>query len=219
MNLRTIAICIAALALTVSALAQAEGAAGQGSQLLVAASSGMPGSLQVLLRADVQYDLKLTQTQKSRIETIRQKEGQAIAASAGKKVNPPVSRKDLEQRIAEDNRQAENVLTDDQKKRLQEIKLQLRGSTAILDPDVQKELDITEGQKAQIQDLRVQQTSQIRAQMQSGEFRRSKMSVIVRKLRTQLSASLIKLLTPDQTAKLKEMTGKPFQIQQPSGRG
>lgn len=219
MNFRTITICIAALALSASALAQDEGSAGQSSQLLTVASSGMPGSLQVLLRPDVQYDLKLAQTQKSRIETIRQKEGQAIAAAAAKKANPPVSRRDLDQRIVEDNRLAESVLTDDQKKRLLEIKLQLRGSTAILDPDVQKELDITDGQKAQIQDLRVQQTAQIRAQMQNGEFRRTKMSKIVKNLRTQLSASLMKLLTPDQTAKLKEMTGKPFQIQQPTGRG
>ncbi|HVT13483.1 MAG TPA: hypothetical protein VHE55_14560 [Fimbriimonadaceae bacterium] len=219
MNFRTITLCVAAFALSISAFAQDGDTQEHGSRLTTVSSNGAPGSLQVLQRRDVQIDLKLTAAQASRIATIQQKEIQAIEAVAGKKNGSSVTRRDFEQRIADDNRLAENVLNDDQKKRLQEIKLQLRGNTAILDPDVQKELDITDDQKAQIENLRNQQTAQLRTHMQNGDLGHMKMSVILKSLRQQLSASLIKLLTPEQSEKFKEMNGKPFQIMPTSKQG
>ncbi len=219
MNFRTITLCIAAFALSIPAFCQEGDSQEHGSRLTTVASYGAPGSLQVLRRRDVQIDLKLTAAQKTRIETIQQKEVQAIESVAGKRGGTSVTRHDFDQRIADDNRLAENVLTDDQKKRLQEIKLQLRGNTAILDSDVQKELDITDDQKAQIENLKSQQTVQLRTHMQNGDLARMKMSGILKSLRQQLSASLIKLLTPEQSEKFKEMNGKPFQIMPATRQG
>jgi len=183
----------------------------------------------VLLRSDVQEDLKLSDEQKTKLETMRQSlrggrrgggrrnGGDGAGGAGGGERQPRGERPTREQMEAQreaQQKQINDLLTPDQQKRLKEIQLQLAGSQAIVNPEVQKDLALTDAQKTKIASL--QKTFRdamgaIRERVQKQEITREQSGESMRKNNDVLREELQKVLTPEQAAKLKAMGGKPFE--------
>ncbi len=112
------------------------------------------------------------------------------------------------------------ILKPDQLKRLKEIELQQQGAQAFSDPDLQKELKLTDDQKEKIktinEDARSEMRSIFQGAGQGGD--RQEMMKKMQALRKETLENSLAVLTKDQQAKYKEMTGKPFQVKF-EGRG
>lgn len=121
-----------------------------------------------------------------------------------------------EQRAAMAKRQEEarkelaTVLTEAQMKRIGEIRVQLAGVRAVMQPDMQKSLNLTTEQITKISDLQTKQREANMALFQnqdlSQEDRRTKME----NNNKVLDSEIVKVLTADQNSRLKAMGGKPF---------
>lgn len=196
------------IALFVAALAIAGLSFGQGAST----GSGGPKSIQLLMRPDVQADLQLSNGQKVQLNAIRERTAKQMKNAPAQGQNMAGMRAMMAQRLEQDNREAEALLSETQRNRLAEIKLQLQGDFVLLDPEVQKNLEFSDFQKSQAQALQAQQQERMREEMRSGSFSHGKMMVVMKRLQGQYAASLMKLLTPEQSAKLKTLKGRPFQV-------
>jgi Spy/CpxP family protein refolding chaperone len=101
----------------------------------------------------------------------------------------------------------EGILLPPQTARLKEISLQVRGTGALSDPEVAKQLGISEQQQAQLEKVREEQGEKMRA-LFSGDNRdqaREKMA----ELRKESSDRALAVLTAEQRDKFEKMKGKP----------
>lgn len=124
-----------------------------------------------------------------------------------------------EQRMAMAKRQEEarkelaTVLTEAQMKRIGEIRVQLAGVRAVMQPDMQKSLNLTTEQITKISDLQTKQRAANQAlgeKVRNQEMTREDVMKSMENNNKILDAEIAKVLTAEQNAKLKEMGGKPF---------
>jgi Spy/CpxP family protein refolding chaperone len=213
-------VTILAVALCAAAMAQ------RGGGMFFGRGGGNPG--QLLGRHDVQKELNLSDDQKTKIEAIRQKQRedmqafrQANAPADGGQPDFTKLRAEMEKMQKEQQKEFDAILTPDQGKRLKEISIQLGGNGAIMRPEVQTDLGLTDEQKGKIKDLQDKQQAamqEIREKMQNGELDREQMRPLMEKNRKIMDDELGKILTDAQKAKLKELGGKPF-TQEPDDNG
>jgi len=212
MKPRTILFSLLLVALTAtSALAQNQGGRRFGGR------GG--GVARLLFRSDVQTDLQLTADQKTKLDALRTSmRGQRGGAGGG---TPPTA-DEMKARRDEQQKQVAAILTPEQVKRLGEIAIQVAGDQAVLEPDVQKQLDLTADQKAKIKDLQDKQreaNQSIRDKVQSGEIQRDASRDLMQKNNQAMSDEIHKLLTEAQLAKLKTLGGTPFKADETTNRG
>jgi hypothetical protein len=89
----------------------------------------------------------------------------------------------------------------------------LAGNLAAADPGVQKDLAVTDAQKSSIKTLMQKAQDANRAvfdKMRNGDIDREEFPQIMRQNAQILKDELGKILTDDQKAKIKAMSGKPF---------
>ncbi|MBS1726888.1 MAG: hypothetical protein JST51_09220 [Armatimonadetes bacterium] len=206
----------------------------------------------LLTRQDVQDDLQLTAEQKTKVAALAKKymgqrggpggggpggggpggfggpppggggQGGPPGGGGGGDFDPDEMRAQMEKRQAEEKKAVAEILTDAQEKRLAEIKVQMQGNQAVMDPEVQKKLGITDDQKDQIQvamdDVR---ENMPRPDFSSGERPDpQQMQAQMKKMQAQMDEAIGKVLTADQKAKLKALGGKPFKRVDPKpGQG
>ena len=124
-----------------------------------------------------------------------------------------------EQRMAMAKRQEEarkelaTVLTEAQMKRIGEIRVQLAGVRAVMQPDMQKSLNLTTEQITKISDLQTKQREANQAlgeKVRNQEMTREDVMKSMENNNKILEAEIVKVLTADQNSKLKSMGGKPF---------
>lgn len=231
---KIIAAC-AILTCTMNAAAQGGGGGGGGQGR---GGFGQRGGFQdatglnLLRRADVQRDLNITEDQKTKITALQEEYrgfgggrgagggggGGVGGGGGGGNIDPQAAREAAAKRNAEITEKLGKILSADQMKRLKEVRIQIAGNGAITMADVQKELGITDAQKAKIQDL---QTKQREANMSLRDqgLSREDMMAAFQKNQEALMAEFGKLLTEEQAKKLKEMGGKPFKADPPPGGG
>lgn len=207
---------VAALALTSIALAQQPERPRRQGQPGFGFGGRMMGanlSMMLLGREDVQKELNLSQTQKAKLEQMRQEMRQAMQELRDL---PPEQRRERVQELRQ-KYDPESVLTDAQRKRLRELELQWQGPIALTDPEVAKQVGLTEEQQAKIRGI-VQETFQsLRPQPgQPGGAPGARMEEF-RKAREQAEKKILEVLTPAQREKWQQMLGKPFEFQ--GGRG
>lgn len=189
------------------------------------------GGLQLATRDDVAKELKLTGEQKTKIEDLQEKtreemrsQFQSMRGSGG----PPdeatmaTMRKKMEEMQAEEKKQLNAILSPEQAARLKELGLQRAGNMAIMDPEVQTDLGLTDAQKAKIKDLQDKQQAAMRTlfeKMQNQEIDRSEMRPLMEKNMKIMGDELMKILTEDQKKKLEAMKGKPFTFDEDEDNG
>lgn len=113
--------------------------------------------------------------------------------------------------------QLSEVLLDHQMTRLNEIYVQAMGARAIQDPVIAKELDITEDQIAEMDDLRTEMREELmslRDTLEREEIREKMME-----LNEGLNDKIMGVLTSKQQKKLDKMKGESFEMPEGGLRG
>lgn len=183
---------------------------------------GGSGSLMMLQRKDVQADIKLSAEQIKSVEELRAKNEEEMSAM---RENMRASggdfesmRRDMEKRGEETQKKVDAILDDGQRTRLKQIGVQMRGNMALMDPVLQKDLGFSSEQTAKIEELQGKQREAMMAIMEkrrNGDLDQDQMQDLMRKNMDILGGELLKLLTPDQTTKFKDMQGAPFKATEP----
>lgn len=179
-------------------------------------------NLQLLQRADVQADLKLTADQKAALAKIQEDQRAAMQArfqemrnngGGGGQFDPEALRAEMEKMQKEQDAAVDKIVSTEQKARLKQISFQMRGNRVLMDKDVQKELGLDKDQIRKIEDLQANQQKamqEVMQRMQNGEIDRTEIQAINEKNNKILDEELMKIPNDDQKAKLKEMQGPEF---------
>ena len=203
------------LAASMTASAHAQGGRGPG--------MGGPGAGANLTNKSVQKELKLSDEQVKKAETLmtdmREKMMEKFQEARELEGDEQrVKMQALQKEMATEIKKATSeLLTPEQSKRFEQITLQSMGVNAFNDPDVAKKLKITDDQKAKIKDLgesMMSQMGEIRQTMQDDrEGAMKKMTA----LRAENTTKGMAILTSEQKATWKEMTGEPFEMKMEGG--
>jgi len=195
---------VALVASPVCAQQQRRGGGGRG------AGAGMgPGGMSqlgLLAQKSVQEELKLTPDQVDKVTEAQRKQQGARQGLAD--LSPEERTKKMQEMAKENDKLVADLLKPDQSKRLKQIQLQQQGAMAF-----------TAEQKQKLKDIQDMVTKERAALRQGGGDRQEaakKIADLTKKTNTEAMA----LLTEDQKAKWKEMTGEPFkgEIVQGGGR-
>lgn len=125
---------------------------------------GLPHSGQLVNRPDVSKDLALTQDQRDQIREIMDKAREKMRSlmppppgeggdDQAERPDPETMRAKMDKAQSEIDSAIAKVLTTNQVQRLKEIKIQIAGSSAAIDKDIQSQLGLTADQKSQIDAL------------------------------------------------------------------
>jgi Spy/CpxP family protein refolding chaperone len=166
------------------------------------------GAVQVLLlqQKSVRDELKLTENEAAKVRefTMRQWE----KAQQANRLGAEERRQRFTEMTRENERFVEQSLTADQRKRLNQITLQLAGLLWVTRPEIATGLRLTDQQKEkarQYQKEARRATEEIihtpDRELKQGEFR---------ELRMTSRRRLLEILTEEQEDRWKEMTGPPF---------
>lgn len=162
----------------------------------------------VLLRHKaVRDDLKLTHREARKIHefTERQwKKAQAVEELADEKERD----RRYEEMTREDERFLQEVLSGEQRKRLDQITLQVAGLLWIKRPEVAAKLKLTDEQKKKAAQYQEEARKEMEELLHS-TTRRDRQAEL-RKLHEASKKRLLELLTDEQETKLHEMMGEPF---------
>jgi Spy/CpxP family protein refolding chaperone len=168
--------------------------------------AGMMASPMMLLnQPSVQEELKISAEQKQQIHEAAAK----LRASAGdlQSLDPSERQQKMQEMAREGERTASKILHRDQMKRLKEITLQVQGARAFSNPDLANALGLTDEQKEKIKATEGGRGQ--RPQVTPGgdpEAAQKRME----EMRKANLEKVMSILTPEQKAKYKEMTGEPF---------
>lgn len=102
------------------------------------------------------------------------------------------------------------ILTPEQGKRLKEIVLQVHGVWAMTEPETAKALGITEEQQKKLRDLQEETEKQMNKLYSGGAASRTEAQKKTVELHNSANEKGLAVLTEEQRAKWKQMTGAPF---------
>lgn len=166
---------------------------------------GMLASI-LLVRPDVQKELNLTAQQKAKIEEMQQAMRRAREELRSL---PPDQRRRHMAELRQKN-DPTSVLTETQKKRLRELELQWQGPTALMNPEIAKEVGLTQEQRAKIMGILREQFQGLRDRSPQGGVRDPQ---ALEKAREEAEKKILEVLTPAQRQKWDQMLGKPFNFE------
>jgi Spy/CpxP family protein refolding chaperone len=192
-------------------------------------TSGDLGPYSFLNLEQVQKDLKLTQEQKDKLKAIndefhakrRQRiEALAGAATGDRAARPAELRAKAREDRAEYRKKIEAVLLPEQRNRLGQIALQLRGPLSVLaDEKMAKTLKLNPDQQKQIQAIEKALGDRLDSALQDLRGRRSasqaELEAKAAELRDQAVQQALGVLTPEQKDSLEKMKGERLLIERP----
>ena len=166
----------------------------------------------------VRKELKITDDQKSKLEEIQKKQtaarrelfsGLRDLPREEQRAKFTESRGKFEELNKKFTAQTNEVLNADQKKRLQEITIQVRGSSALSSADVAKALGLSDDQKKKLTVVNADYRTKSRELFQGDrEGRREKFAA----LRKENGEKLLAVLNAGQKEKFEKMKGKKFEL-------
>jgi Spy/CpxP family protein refolding chaperone len=170
---------------------------------------GGRGNPAMLLRQEsVQKELKVTDDQLKKIEDLSEQMREKFQEAFG--LEGEERNKKMQELRQENDKALAGILKPDQLKRLKQISYQQQGAMAVADPEVAKALQLSDAQKEVIRKANQEMGAQMRELFTPGsppdEEARKKMT----ELRTATADKIMKSLTSEQKAKLKELQGPPF---------
>lgn len=213
-NLRILAALACAAVLVGSAMAQGQGGRRQ-------RGGGQVNLLSILMRSDVQTELKITDDEKTKLEELRTANrptnagGPGAGGAGGPGAGTPPDPAAMAARRQQLEKSIEAILTADQLKRAKELLIQREGARALLRKEVQEALSLTEDQKTKIKTLNDnyrKASQEIREKVQSAEMDRQAARDANAANTKTLTDELTKVLTPDQATKLTALGGTPFKF-------
>ena len=202
----------------IAAHAQGFGGGGQGRRGGFGRMGGN-SNFTLLAREDVQEDLALTSDQKSAYKDAQDNQQEKMKAqfeemrNSGTRPDPTTMRETFAKMMKEADAEVAKILKPDQLKRLREISIQLDGNKAALKEDVQKDLAITDAQKAQLkklQDSAQEANNSVMEKARNREIQWTEVQDIMKKNDKALNDEIAKVLTATQKTKLTDLGGKKF---------
>jgi Spy/CpxP family protein refolding chaperone len=174
----------------------------------------MRGGANLLRRPEVQTDLKLTDDQKSKIETMlnQLREERQGAFQDLRDATPEERQKVLDKWQADETKRVNGILNADQQKRFRQIGLQQAGPMALTRSDVADELKLTDDQKKKVQEIVNAQNEQMRSIFQDAGGDRDAARTKMEALRKDTNDKITALLSEEQKTKWKEMQGTPLTL-------
>ncbi len=166
-----------------------------------------PGFL--LMNPSVQEELKLDKGQVEKIDA-------ALKDDFGKLRNRDLAQEERQEVMkkvqATSTKLVADVLKPEQKKRLGQIQRQVAGLGAFADPEVQKDLKLSDKQKDELKSLAESEQKESREIFQNagGDFQAAREKL--RTLRKEKMEAAMKVLTDEQKKAYKESLGEPFEI-------
>ncbi len=200
-----------------STAAQAQGGRGMGMGM-------MGGGINLLANKSVQKELKLSDEQVEKVEKaateIREKmmeKGQELRELEGEERQEKMQAL-MKEMATESRKVTDDVLKPEQAKRLEQISLQQRGTSAFADPELQTKLKMTDEQKNKVKDLNDEAMAAMQELRQGFADDREGTMKKMQDLQKETSGKAMALMTDDQKALWKDMTGEPFTIVQEQRR-
>lgn len=208
-SLRMVLVCLVS-ALTLAALTSPAAAQRRGMSRLF----GVITTVQLAQLEEVQTELKLTDEQKTKVATLNDdlaEERRAAREGAGGDFEK--MRKEITLLNAEFTKEFNELLDDAQKKRAQEIYLQVNGPLAVTDEAVAAELKLTDDQKTKLEqsltDSRTKMFSEFQGlQSLSEEERAAKINELIQ----SRDEGLLAVLDEAQKKQLEEMKGAKLEV-------
>jgi hypothetical protein len=174
-----------------------------------------PGGL--LLSPDVKKELKLTDDQASKVKEALEKVGDKHRGSFEKfRDMSNDERRKVMLAIREDtNKAIAGVLDAKQVKRFHQIEWQLSGPNALRDPELQKELQLSDEQKKKIDGIYADTDKKVEQLFQGGNPQAAgeKLQQLFKDTQDKVNG----VLSDDQKKKMKETLGPRFELQPPPG--
>ncbi|HEV3005281.1 MAG TPA: hypothetical protein VGX78_12515 [Pirellulales bacterium] len=166
------------------------------------------GAVEIMLlrQPSVQKELKLTDGEAEKILSHANKQWKA--AHEASKLEEPARDKKFVEMTKENERFLDETLEKEQRKRLDQITLQVAGLLCVTRPNVASKLALTDEQKKRAAQFQQEARAEMEALIhtESDETKQEKL----RELRQTSRKRLLDLLTDKQEATWKELTGEPF---------
>lgn len=181
---------------------------------------GGPNSLGLLTNKSVQKNLKLTDEQIEKATKAATEQGEKRREKAQdfqglEQAERMEKQQALGKELAADAKKTTDaLLKPEQSKRLAQIVLQTQGIGAYMNPEIQTQLKMTDEQKNKLKDIGEEsgkQMMELREMFQSDREGAMKKMTDIRKETTEKATAV---LTSEQKATWKEMTGEPFTLVQ-----
>ncbi len=159
------------------------------------------GATMLLRQEAVQKELGLTDDQKQQLRRLaagQQRDGDRPNLREMSQEERQEWMAEMQERMKAADKKLEDILTEEQRTRLKQIRLQVMGANAMGDPEFVKELGLTAEQQEKFGQLR-ERVRRAREDGGDGE-----------NLRDRLTNAVMDMLTPEQKNKLESLRGKPF---------
>jgi Spy/CpxP family protein refolding chaperone len=167
---------------------------------------GMPPWM-LLGQKSVQDELKVTDHQIKKTEELSEKQREAFLSL--RDLEPEERTKKMQEATQANEKALAEILKPAQLKRLKQISLQLAAVRAFINPEVNKELKLTDAQKEKIKEI-WQQTMDQKGDILQNIHDRAEL----RKKREEVDKSAVEKVVsefnPEQKAKWKDLIGEPF---------
>ncbi len=209
-------IALVAIVLTSSPVSAQDQDREQGRRRAFRGVMGRPDSMLAAV-PEVQEELKLSDEQKAKVEALA---GRDIAELQGLRDElADVPAEELQARVLQRNAEIREksranlaeVLEPEQRKRLDQIDLQVRGYQAFTTSDrVREALEFTDEQQARLREVGDNTEAKVREISQNAGGDIWAAIADMRKAREDAMNQVKEMLTEDQSARWKEMTGEPF---------
>jgi len=179
---------------------------------------GFGGGSALLTNKGVQQELKASDDQVSKLEALAQDMTEKQREQFSKLQDVPQDERREKMMAlaqtanAEMNKSLAEILKPAQMKRFQQVQLQQAGLGAFAMPRVQEALKLTDDQKSKIRTINESQGESMREAFQGGQDDRAAMARKVAELRKQGTDKVLAVLTDEQKATWKELTGEPLEV-------
>ncbi len=166
----------------------------------------------------VQEELKLTDEQKSKVETITSEAREKMEGLRDQLADVPAEERMAKARALmtemgeKSKEKLAEVLDADQMKRLNEIELQLRGYEAFSSEKVHEALNLTDEQKSKVREALSDAEEEMREVRQNAQGDFQAAMADMRKVREDAMNDIKEVLNDDQKSKWQDMIGKPFEM-------
>lgn len=179
---------------------------------------GPPTPVRLLGIKEVQDALKLTDEQKTKITELNEKVREELRAA----MQDGGGREKVQKMMDETTAKVKEILDEGQQKRLLGIFIQVNGANSVANPEVAKELNVTDEQKKKIEEIRQKNMDSMRELFQGARDQEGGREAIrekAEKLRDEESKAILAVLTEPQQKQLEELKGEKVDIDLSQLRG
>ncbi len=174
------------------------------------------GPLALLSRSEVQKELKLNKSQIKEVEKLQKEQSTSFNDRIKGKRSDPNDTAQMMQTMKEIqviqtdlSSRAKALLTDEQRQRLGEVRLQAMGLQAFQDPELQTALAMTPDQKTSLSALNSEYML-VKANIKPNIFNAGSYKKKMEAREKEYQEKSVKILTADQNSLLKKMQGEPY---------